>query len=428
MVNYFFKKEKYCSIKNVIVFNKNNLKEVKDFIYDKNQYNKDIKSFLRNKSQLFQEITTEFIYNLNNIFSIYKEVEGINGKKNKNLSYTLNNNSKDNILFILNYIYIKKGFLDETYDSIILEYNKEFSNEEFSFKINKEKKEIFFDDINLIYSSNYYYKSNSEIDIYKSILFYSYSNLFLSNTNNNYINIDINFDIFKKLIFNLPYISDLIYKNCFLSSYYNTNPINDKNFSNKIVFYNNIKVNIIDNLKKVIEFTFSNNEIKTLVKQNSFFIKYSLNSFNTIKDIHEMILNKLLYQTLQLENSEKIKQSLYNLNLIKIYINDNKKNDRNINPNSNLYLLINNEKLIENKYIEFNFDISNMGKIKRGYSKFYFDIENNYYEWRKCNIKHEVNNNLDLIEYDSIKHNSIKIILKKDKNIIINRENLYDCI
>ena len=141
-----------------------------------------------------------------------------------------------------------------------------------------------------------------------------------------------------------------------------------------------------------------------------------------------MILNKLLYQTLQLENSEKIKQSLYNLNLIKIYINDNKKNDRNINPNSNLYLLINNEKLIENKYIEFNFDISNMGNIKRGYSKFYFDIENNYYEWRKCNIKKEVNNNLDLIEYDSIKNNSIKIILKKDKNIIINRENLYDCI
>ena len=305
---------------------------------------------------------------------------------------------------------------------------KEFSNEEFSFKINKEKKEIFFDDINLIYSSNYYYKSNSEIDIYKSILFFSYLNLFLSNTNNNYINIDINFDIFKKLIFNLPYISDLIYKNCFLSSYYNTNPINDKNFSNKIVFYNNIKVNIIDNLKKVIEFTFSNNEIKTLVKQNSFLIKYSLNSFNTIKDIHEMILNKLLYQTLQLENSEKIKQSLYNLNLIKIYINNNKKNDRNINPNSNLYLLINNEKLIENKYIEFNFDISNMGNIKRGYSKFYFDIENNYYEWRKCNIKNEVNNNLDLIEYDSIKNNSIKIILKKDKNIIINRENLYDCI
>ena len=428
MVNYYFKKEKYCSIKNVIVFNKQNLKEVKDFIYDKNQYNKDIKNFLRIKSQPFQDITNEFIYNLNNIYSIYKEVEEINGKQNNYFSYTLNNNSKDNILLILNYIYIKKGFLDENYDSIILEYNKEFSNEEFYFKINKEKKEIFFDDINLIYSSNYYYKSNSEIDIYKSILFYSYSNLFLSNTNNNYINIDINFDIFKKLIFNLPYLSDLIYKNCFLSSYYNTNPINDKNFSNKIVFYNNIKVNIIDNLKKVIEFTFSNNETKTLVKQNSFFIKYSLNSFNTIKDIHEMILNKLLYQTLQLENSEKIKQSLYNLNLIKIYINDNKKNDRNINPNSNLYLLINNEKLIENKYIEFNFDISNMGNIKRGYSKFYFDIENNYYEWRKCNIKKEVNNNLDLIEYDSIKNNSIKIILKKDKNIIINRENLYDCI
>ena len=32
------------------------------------------------------------------------------------------------------------------------------------------------------------------------------------------------------------------------------------------------------------------------------------------------------------------------------------------------------------------------------------------------------------MEYDSIKNNSIKIILKKDKNIIINRENLYDCI
>ena len=428
MVNYFFKKEKYCSIKNVIVFNKNNLKEVKDFIYDKNQYNKDIKSFLRNKSQLFQDITTEFIYNLNNIYSIYKEVEEINGTKNKNISYTLNNNSKDNILFILNYIYIKKGFLDETYDSIILEYNKEFSNEEFYFKINKEKNEIFFDDINSIYSFNYYYKSNSVVDIYKSILFYSYSNLFLSNTNNNYINIDINFDVFKKLIFNLPYLSDLIYKNCFLSSYYNSNLINDKTFSNKIVFYNNIKVNIIDNFKKLIDFTFSDNEIKHVVKEKSFFIKYSLNSFNTIKDIHEMILNKLLTQTLQIDNSEKIKQSLYNLNLIKININDNNNNDKDINPNSNLYLLINNEEFNINKNIEINFDISNKGNTKRGYSKFYFDIDNNYYEWRKCIIKNELNNNIDLIEYDSIKNNLIKIILKKDKNIIINRENLYDCI
>ena len=426
MVNYYFKKEKYCSIKNVIVFNKNNLKEVKDFIYDNNQYNNDI-NLLGIKSQIFQDITHEFIYNLNNIYSIYKEIEEIYGKKNKKFLYILNNNSKDNILLILNYIYIKNGFFDETYDSIIIEYNKEYSNEEFYFKINKEKKEIIFDDINSIYSFNYYFNSNSEIDFYKSILFYSYSNLFLSNSNNNYINIDINFDIFKKLIFNLPYLSDLIYKNCFLSSYNNINSINDKYFPNKIVFYNNIKVNIIDNSKKIIEFTFSNNLIKHVVKENSFFIKYSLNSFNTIKDIHEMILNKLLYQTLKIENAEKIKQSLYNLNLIKINVNDNK-NNKNINPNSNLYLLINNEKLIMNKLIEFNFDITNKGTIKRGYSKFYFDIENNYYEWRKCNLINELNDNIDFIEYDSIKNNLIKNILKKDKNIIINRENLYDCI
>ena len=81
-----------------------------------------------------------------------------------------------------------------------------------------------------------------------------------------------------------------------------------------------------------------------------------------------------------------------------------------------------------NKLIEFNFDITNKGTIKRGYSKFYFDIENNYYEWRKCNLINELNDNIDFIEYDSIKNNLIKNILKKDKNIIINRENLYDCI
>ena len=422
MVNYYFKKEKYSSIKNVIVFNRKNLNEIKNYLYD-NEY---IKTNLENKINLYQDITNEFCFNLNNLYSVYKEVEKIKNIKNKNFPFNLNRNSLDNILFILNYIYIKNGFSNENFDIILIEYNKEFSNEEFYFKINKQKKEISFDDINSIYSSNFNYKFNNELNIYKSILYYSFSNLLFINTNNNYINTNINFDDFKKLIFNLPYLSDLIYKNCFLSFYTQRSNISiNKYFSNKIIFFNIVKVYIINNSENLITFTFSNNNIISNKTDNNYLIEYIFNSCDSIKDIYEMIINKLLYQTLNIANSEKIKQSLYKLNLIEISIKI-KGNFIKTNYNTSLYMLIDNEDIIE-----INFDITNIyNKIDkeiefRGYSKFYLNNEKNYYEWRICNIINVFENNLLFTQFDSLNSNLLTTIQNKEEDIIKNREEDY---
>ena len=229
MVNFFFQKEKYPSIKSVLIFNYDNIDKIKDIINNKNRYDIKNKINIINNVINYIDITEDFIFIINN----FEEICKINGLNHNKLD--MNPQSKNNIILILNII-LYNLFLtnnknnDNIYDYnnynyIVIEYLKEYTNEEFyfSFELNEEKNlfDISFIDNDKKYSNkndnqyNYNFSSDVNTSIYESILFYSNNNFLFNNSNNDYIEYDISFYEFKNLFFNLPYLNDLLWKNCY---------------------------------------------------------------------------------------------------------------------------------------------------------------------------------------------------------------------
>ena len=220
MINYFFQKEKYPSIKSVLICNVQDIDKIKEILHNKNRY--DIRSKVNNINNIINyiDITDNFIYIMKNFEEICK-IYGINEQK-----LDMNPQSKNNVILILKIIIFNLFFLNKKnnnnnydynlYNLIVIEYLKEYTNEEFyfSFELNLEKN-LF--NISLIDNENKYsntyenlnnYSFDSNIKIYESILLYSNNNFLFNNTNNDYIEYDISFYEFKKLFFHLPYLTD----------------------------------------------------------------------------------------------------------------------------------------------------------------------------------------------------------------------------
>ena len=226
MVNYFFQKEKYPSIKNVIIFNSQEINKIKEIISNKNRY--EIKNKINNINNRINyiDITDDFFYIMNN----FEEICKICGIYNNRLD--LNPQSKNNVILILKII-LSRLFLNDhnennnldyqLYNFIVIDYLKEYTNEEFyfSFQLNTEKNlfDVLLIDNDKKYTNknnnNLFYNSEQTINIYESILFYANNNFLFNNINNDYIEYDISFYEFKKLFFSLPYLNDLLWKNCY---------------------------------------------------------------------------------------------------------------------------------------------------------------------------------------------------------------------
>ena len=265
MVNFFFQKEKYPSIKSVLIFNYEDKDKVQEIINNKNRY--EIKNNYNTIDNIINyiDITEKFIFILNNFEEICKN----NGLNKNNLD--MNPHSKNNIMLILKII-LNNLFLNNKnnnitcdyiiYDSIVIEYLKEYTNEEFyfSFKMNEERNifDISFIDNDKKYTNLHKDQFNDNIsdniEIYKSILFYANNNFLFNNSNNAYIEYDISFYEFKKLFFKLPYLNDLLWKNCYKSSNIkisiNNNISKYKSISNKNILYDRVHINIINKEKK----------------------------------------------------------------------------------------------------------------------------------------------------------------------------------
>ena len=454
MVNYFFQKEKFPSIKSVLIFNYEDIEKIQDIISNKNRYDIKNKINIINNIINYIDITDNFIFYLNN----FEEICKINGLNHNKLD--MNSQSKNNVILILKII-LYNLFLNNNknndnpydynnYNFIVIEYLKEYTNEEFyfSFKMNEEKN-LF--DISLIDNDKKYINIHnnqnndnisydSNIEIYKSILFYANSNFLFNNSNNDYIEYDITFYEFKKLFFNLPYLNDLLWKNSYKSNNLkrniNNNIMNYKSISNKNILYDKVYINIINNDKKIVQFIFVsiaqpsknlNYNPNFSHSYNSIIISYNVYSNYIIKKLYDIIHNKIQYLDLKkystkdndFENDiQLIKDSLsdfqnllfysinntYNYNYSVNYYNDYLDNNSKyhfLNPLLPLYINFNYSEL-KNNSIFFNIDITysywkknNYAIKKRGYAKFPLNNKIDFYQWRKCLILIDYINNQD---------------------------------
>ena len=135
MVNYFFQKDKYPSIKSVLIFNNQDNEKIQEIINNKNRYEIKNKSNYINNILNYIDITDDFIYVMNNFGEIC-QMNGINNRFDRNPQ------SKNNVILILKIILYnlflnksnnKNDYDYQLYDCIVIEYLKEYTNEEFYF-------------------------------------------------------------------------------------------------------------------------------------------------------------------------------------------------------------------------------------------------------------------------------------------------------
>ena len=489
MVNYFFQKEKYPSIKNVLICNFQDIEKIGEIIKNKNKYNIRSKFNTIENGINYIDITDDFIY----VMSNFEEICQINDMNNK---LDMNPQSKNNVVLIIKIILYdiflnnNKNNLDyTTYDFVVIEYLKEYTNEEFyfSFEFNNQKGvfDVSFIDNDKKYNNQYNYQSNNNLTpeekIYESILFYSHNNFLFNNSNNDYIEYDISFYEFKKLFFSLPYLNDLLWKNCYKLSNSKIN-INEKNImkykskSNKNIIYDRVSINIINNDKKIVQFIFVSDMSKNLNynsnfshNNNSIVINYNVYSNIIIKRLYDMVINKLQYQNLNQYfsdedniNIQMIKDSLsdfknilfysinnaynynYSINHYNNYLDNNSKYHF-LDPLLPLYINFNYSELKHNS-INFNIDIAysfwkkNNNYIKnRGYAKYPLNNGVDFYQWRKCLIQISIDEeDKKSMEYKIIfdcfnefnkfekKLKKLKIMKNNDSNTIVEEVNNKD--
>ena len=472
MVNYYFQKEKYPSIKSVIIFNYQEIDKIEEIIKNRNRY--DIQNNYNNidKTINYIDITVYFIYIMNN----FEEICKLYGIYNNKLD--INPQSKNNVILILKiilpnlFLKIRKNedinYDYKLYDSIVIEYLKEYTNEEFyfSFEFNEEKNlfDVSFKDNDKKYSNkndnqyNYNLSSDINTSIYESILFYANNNFLFNNINNDYIEYDISFYEFKNLFFSLPYLNDLLWKNCYKVNNAKKNISNNnlsiyKSISNKNILYDRVNINVINYGKKIVQFIFVSNTQpnKNLNYSpnfshsfNSIIINYNIYSNIIIKRLYDIINNKIEYQDLSkystkdnnFENDiQLIKDSLsdfknvlfysinstynynYSINHYNDYLDNNSKYHF-LEPLLPLYINFNYSEL-KNNSINFNIDITYSFWKKRnniiknkGYAKFPLNSQNDFYQWRKS-----------LIQFENIKSEDKKFKIKFD---CFNKFNKYE--
>ena len=445
MVNYYFKKEKYSMIKNVLIYNKTN--RIENILANKDT--NEIKNEFKRIKKLFnyKDITSDFLFIYDNFSEICQMFDFYN-------KTDLNPKSKNNVVLILKIILYdillknntnseNKDFDYNSFDFIVIEYYKEYSCEYLFFSINYNEKANNFDvnflDINNRYGNlNTYYEEKrfENKNIYELILLYANSNFLFNNINNDYLEYNISFDNFKNIFTHLPYLNDILYKNIYKRFSWK----NCKLLSNKNTKYDKVSVSIMNNSKKIFEFIFvSNAKNKNYLYNsnftriyNSIIINYNIFSNFSIKKIFDIIVNKIEYQDLKqfvtLQNTElnynKIKDSISDFKNISFYAID--ENNKYIILEPLLPLYINFSNYYKNTLtfyldITYSYFLKNNNIIKyKGYCKFPLNKEYEIYQWRKCSLLKIETKNLF-----KVKLKCFRIINKAESKLInLNKNNI----
>ena len=438
MINYYFKKENYSFIKDVLICNKYN-KINKNTI---NNYQNDFKNKYDEIKENDINVTSEFLFLYNNFSEICEMFDFYNKSD-------FNPQSKNNIIIILKIILYdiflkdegKSKYNQNLYDYIIIKYMKEYTCEElyFSFKYNSSKKnfDVKFCDTNNRYGYLYNYyiqKKLEDKNIYELILLYANSNFLFNNINNEYLDYNISFEEFKKVFNNLPYLNDILFKNIYRKRF--------GLISYKNIRYDKISIHLMLNSKKIFEIILiSNSKNKNYIYNSNFtriynskIINYNIYSNFTIKKIYDIIINNLEYQDwkslFEKENLEinfdKIKEAIIDYNNVSFYLIDENKKYTILEPLLPLYIYFPD---INKNVITFNFDITNSFFLNtnyitkyKGYFKFPQNKENELFQWRKCHLYKKKNDLYYKIIIKSLQKNrrlknfNIKSIYKESEN------------
>ena len=336
---YHLNKEKMSHIKNVIAYNSKDYQKIKRVIEDKERYTDEI------STKLFTDISHMFIYK----YYQYKS--------------SSINISNDIIKSIVSDIAINA--VNSNFDTIMIQYQTAFNSYEYFFS--------FTQNGDITYKNESHINSN---ELFESSL----QDLFNMNT---YSDKKITFDIFKQVILSFPYISDGLRRDITSIHMHHMNSLHEVNE------FKVITLNIMD--KNNLLYTFMIYQNESLKKKKALPIMeiiYSFTAYNSIKDIYHVVLNKLLYS--QCDINSIVKDCLYEDISNFSFTSDNKTID--------IYLPLYMSLLSLKEELTINVDISNSFDNKKndislykGSFKFFFD--NEYYEWRKCDIlKHNKTN------------------------------------
>ena len=395
MVNYYFQKEKYSTIKNVFIYKIRNIEEISN-----------------SKEIHYYDITSKFLFYYNNFSEICDKFIYYNKSD-------LNPQSKNNVILILKIILYELFIQTEENKNkkekndllelgfIGIEYCKEYTNEKlfFYFNYNSDKNDynVEFRDIYNRYGYDLKdYTEKNEENIYELILLYANNNFLFNNKNNNYLKYNISFKDFKNIFVNLPYLNDILFNNIYkIFSKSNTKLISNKNFK-----YDKICVYIINESQKIFEVIFvSNSKNKNYLYNsnftriyNSIIINYNIFTNFNIKKLYDIIINNIKYKDLKnliiQKNDdsyfELIKKAISDFNKILFYTMDENKNKKYMEPLLPLYInFSNNNKSVIDFYLDISYSFflkKNKIKSFKGYCKFPQNKENNIFQWRKCYI------------------------------------------
>ena len=407
MIDFLLKDEKLLNIKYVFVHNKNDTMKINNIINEKHYYEANLNKAKKPFEIYFDEIGKEFNIYLNHL-------------KNH---YNLNIFSSEFISYIIMLILTKKGV--NTYKQNYLDF--------ITLVIEKENI-IYKRNYNIIYSPSfkiqevinhpYFIKPKDDSDILNRELCYEISNADLNNSYNkfNYIN----FNKFKEIFFNLPYLSDL-----FRVSFTYLNK--DSNIPKKEFDSFKIYVGYEGYSQGVFYFpnSDSDDEIENEYEQ---ILKYDMNIkikiSETIEEIIRKIVKKMNNDKFRLNNEEAViidcLKTFYKIECFIWYeLDENNKGkyiQEKIGYFDNLYSCTALQKKSKAEiHIIFNNDIMTLNSNRRpvekedGYCKIY-SSNNNDFSWKKCKIK---KHNLSYAKLVSADYKSTPRILNKNDDVLI---------
>ena len=393
MIDYLKKGERLFNIKYAFIYKEENENEIDDFIFDRNRAN--------------PKLNNELIYQI--VF------DDINKQLNNYLNYLANNYYITDIpQVVLNYIL--KSILENS------EHIKKY------IENHMNRLTLAIENDNLIYKKEYsiVYSESSissirELNIenipQNDILNENIDKLMFSKINDLNISSEyssekyISFDKFKKIFFNLPYLSDLLrisltYNINNNEFEYNDNPKEFEYFKVIINYENDIDNNksILDPNDKtsnLLNFYFpENNEIISSENNNSINMNKKIKSNYTINNIIEDLIKKLENSEKKEQKIEVIKRCLNMIDKIQLYIyyymDENNEQDLKYTKigyfdclNSIPILKSKNKIVLKIVFLAENFNLSKSINLKlksKGYCKIFHNVDKTDFFWKKVKI------------------------------------------
>ena len=379
MIDYKLKNERLLNIKYVFIYNSKDEDEINKIIFDRANYSPNVKTGkIKENNILYDNIDIKFNIYLNYFVN----------------HYNMKSLSKENIILILKTIIENSEDLSKyknnSFDEIKIVIEKD------NIQYNRTFKLDFSKEINIEELSKYEIKPQNDmkdpidVNLCKEVL-----SLELINS---YTLLDeINFDKFKELFFNLPFLSDLLrISSSFISNVSNVIQINNELESLKVsVCYRKFNGNEI--LYGIFYFGNYNedeedNSDDHIVKKID---RFDLKSSTTIDEIFKIIYANISQIKSKCKISKnEICEALKNPLLFDVYVVKHNKIEDKIMFYESLYsnISIKNSNSAELKIIvkdeEIELTRDQIIIKKDGYGMIYIGkTDDNEYEWRKCKIK-----------------------------------------